>query len=63
MCIYVLVAFASSNSNLILLYVRLKESNSNQTLLSVRLEDSTLGDLIIVKGKVELPTSRDYGVT
>ena len=48
MCIYFLVNFAIPNSN--------------WTLLFVKLENSTMGDLIDLKGKGELPTSWDYGI-
>ena len=47
--IYIFLTFAISNSSLTLLYVRPK--------------DSILGDLIVLKGKGELPTSWDSGVT
>ena len=47
----------------ICLLVTFTISNSNYTLLFVKLEDSTLGYLIVLKGKGELPTTWDYGVT
>jgi hypothetical protein len=49
MCIRLLVTFAISNPN--------------YTLLYVRVEDSTLGDIIILEGKKELPANWDSSVT